>query len=193
MIKAIDIANFFIDLSNSLEEELMTNLKVNKLVYLAQAWSLVRLGKPLFCENIQAWQYGPVIPSVYNTFKVCGANNIENVFGEYNQKIFSPEELDLLIDILYQIIILLDSRIEDRSEKLEVLLDRQILIKRELSGHIADKLAYPAIVSHDIQTGNPRCAPVGKQKRREDAEQGSFARTIRTDDAVKFSSIDRET
>lgn len=102
MIKAIDIANFFIDLSNSLEEELMTNLKVNKLVYLAQAWSFVRLGKPLFCENIQAWQYGPVIPSVYNTFKVCGANNIENVFGEYNQKIFSPEELDLLIDIAIQ-------------------------------------------------------------------------------------------
>ena len=58
MIKAIDIANFFIDLSNSLEEELMTNLKVNKLVYLAQAWSLVRLGKPLFCENIQAVRTG---------------------------------------------------------------------------------------------------------------------------------------
>lgn len=102
MLRAIDIANFFIDLSNSFEEELMTNLKVNKLVYLAQAWSLVRLNKPFFTESIQAWQYGPVIPSVYNTFKVCGANNIESICGEYNQNIFTPDELDLLIDVAMQ-------------------------------------------------------------------------------------------
>ncbi len=102
MLKAIDVANFFIDLSSSMEEELMTNLKVNKLVYFAQAWSLVRLGRKLFDEDILAWTYGPVVQSVYSTFKPCGKNNIEHVYGDYSADAFSSEELELLMDVALQ-------------------------------------------------------------------------------------------
>lgn len=99
MLKAVDVANFFVDLSASMEEELMTNLKVNKLVYFAQAWSLVRLKRPLFEEDILAWPYGPVIKSVYDAFRPCGKNNIEHVFGCYSQDKFNDEELNLLVDV----------------------------------------------------------------------------------------------
>lgn len=102
MLRAIDIANFFIDLSASMEEELMTNLKVNKLVYFAQAWSLVRLGRKLFDEDILAWPYGPVVKSVYDTFKPCGKNNIEHVYGDYTADKFTSEELNLLMDVALQ-------------------------------------------------------------------------------------------
>lgn len=102
MLKAIDIANFFIKLANSFEEDLITNMKVNKLVYFTQAWSLVRLNKSLFEEDIQAWTYGPVIPSVYNAFKPCGKNNIEAVMGDYTPDKFTDDELELFMDVAMQ-------------------------------------------------------------------------------------------
>lgn len=52
MCRAIDVANFFIDLANSDPDDCMTNLRVNKLLYFAQAWSLVRRGKPLFPDEL---------------------------------------------------------------------------------------------------------------------------------------------
>jgi uncharacterized phage-associated protein len=44
-------------------------MKLQKLVYYAQAWSLVWDEKPLFSERIEAWAYGPVIPELYREHK----------------------------------------------------------------------------------------------------------------------------
>lgn len=99
MYTAIDIANFFIDLANSDKEGYITNMKVNKLVYFAQGWSLVRYGRRLFEEPIEAWLHGPVIPSVYQAFKQYGKNNIDAVCGEYDPDTFSADDLDLLADV----------------------------------------------------------------------------------------------
>lgn len=43
----------------------MTAMKLQKLVYYAQAWSLVWDEKPLFQEEIEAWANGPVVPELY--------------------------------------------------------------------------------------------------------------------------------
>jgi uncharacterized phage-associated protein len=43
----------------------MTAMKLQKLVYYAQAWSLVWDERPLFPEHIEAWANGPVIPGLY--------------------------------------------------------------------------------------------------------------------------------
>jgi uncharacterized phage-associated protein len=43
----------------------MTAMKLEKLVYYCQAWSLVWDERPLFGEEIQAWANGPVIPDLY--------------------------------------------------------------------------------------------------------------------------------
>ena len=51
-IRGIDVANFFIDIINSDEEGSVTNLQLNKIVFFAQAWSLVLKNKPLFEQNI---------------------------------------------------------------------------------------------------------------------------------------------
>lgn len=47
----------------------ITPLKLQKLLYYSQAWSLVFRGKPLFYENIEAWIHGPVVPPVYRHYK----------------------------------------------------------------------------------------------------------------------------
>jgi len=43
----------------------MTAMKLQKLAYYAQAWSLVWDEKPLFPERIEAWANGPVCPALY--------------------------------------------------------------------------------------------------------------------------------
>lgn len=100
MCKAIDVANFFIDMANNDPDDCMTNLRVNKLLYFAQAWSLVRIGKRLFDGQIQAWKYGPVVPEVYQAFKQYGRERIPSVSGEYSPDIFNSDELNLLLDVL---------------------------------------------------------------------------------------------
>ncbi len=40
-------------------------MKLEKLVYYAQAWSLVWDEKPVFNERIEAWAAGPVVPALY--------------------------------------------------------------------------------------------------------------------------------
>ena len=44
----------------------ITAMKLQKLVYYSQAWSLVWDDKPLFPEEIQAWANGPVVPVLYD-------------------------------------------------------------------------------------------------------------------------------
>ncbi len=43
----------------------MTTMKLQKLVYYCQAWSLVWDEEPLFDERIEAWANGPVVPDLY--------------------------------------------------------------------------------------------------------------------------------
>ncbi len=76
MYKAIDIARYIICFANE-KEIAITNLRLQKLLYYAQAWYLVNFGKPLFEEKIEAWQFGPVIPAVYDEFKSFGRHPIE--------------------------------------------------------------------------------------------------------------------
>jgi uncharacterized phage-associated protein len=47
----------------------ITAMKLQKLVYYSQAWSLVWDENPLFDEEIQAWANGPVVPSLYAAHK----------------------------------------------------------------------------------------------------------------------------
>ena len=44
----------------------MTAMKLQKLVYYSQAWSLVWDEAPLFDEPIEAWANGPVVRDLYN-------------------------------------------------------------------------------------------------------------------------------
>ena len=43
--------------------------QLQKLVYYCQAWALTWTGRPLFDEDIQAWEGGPVTPSVWRARK----------------------------------------------------------------------------------------------------------------------------
>jgi uncharacterized phage-associated protein len=54
------------------------NLKLQKLLYYSQGVYLVLHNKtPLFLEPIEAWDYGPVVPEVYRSYKSHGFDIIE--------------------------------------------------------------------------------------------------------------------
>lgn len=99
MLNSIDVANFFIDLAKSDPYNDMTNIRVNKMLFFAQGWSLVRRGKALFKEDLRAWTYGPVAPSVYYAFQPCGNQKIVDYSGKFDPEKFSAEEIDLLLDV----------------------------------------------------------------------------------------------
>lgn len=54
------------------------NLKLQKLLFYSQAVTLVKTGVELFTEEIQAWDYGPVVPVVYHKYKTNGDDYLES-------------------------------------------------------------------------------------------------------------------
>lgn len=73
MLKASDVASYFIQKSSEMSENDLTNLKLQKILFYSQAENLKETGYPLFSENIEAWKYGPVVPQIYDWLKGCGA------------------------------------------------------------------------------------------------------------------------
>ena len=99
-MKAIEIANFFINYNSYCVDETITNLKLNKLLYFAQGYSLSLYNKPLFNENIEAWQYGPVVANVYHKFKSSNKENIANTYGKFSYDIFGSDTIELLLAVI---------------------------------------------------------------------------------------------
>ncbi|MBP1614523.1 MAG: putative phage-associated protein [Bacteroidetes bacterium] len=56
--------------------ELISNLKLQKLLYYMQGFYLAYFHESLFDEEIEAWQYGPVVPVVYEHYKDNGSAGI---------------------------------------------------------------------------------------------------------------------
>lgn len=56
--------------------DIVTNLKLQKLLYYTQGFSLAINDKSLFSEPITKWQYGPVVVPVYFAYKDNGSNGI---------------------------------------------------------------------------------------------------------------------
>jgi len=78
-IPAVAVANYFV--TKAFEDSVpITLLQVVKLTYLAHGWHLGHThGKGLILEQVQAWKYGPVIPSVYVAFRENGDSPIKEL------------------------------------------------------------------------------------------------------------------
>lgn len=75
---ALAVANYLLDLADEQHQD-MQPLKLMKLVYISHGFMLSLLGRSALNERfdrVEAWRYGPVIPSVYHSFKIYGNNKI---------------------------------------------------------------------------------------------------------------------
>ena len=64
MATAFDVAQYILEKCGP-----MSAMKLQKLVYYAQAWSLVWDDAPLFSNRIEAWANGPVVRDLYATHR----------------------------------------------------------------------------------------------------------------------------
>ncbi|MGE7369757.1 Panacea domain-containing protein [Neorhizobium sp. NPDC001467] len=58
----------------------LSNLQLQKMLYLADMNFVGTFGERLINENFEAWDYGPVLPSLYHRVKAFGAKAVPNVF-----------------------------------------------------------------------------------------------------------------
>jgi len=101
MVSALDVTKLIIYLANKYGD-LITNLKLQKLLYYVQAWYLVNFDKrPLFYEEIEAWDFGPVVGEVYHKFKEFKHSPITlNIKEDVITKKFNKDSIDF-IDYIY--------------------------------------------------------------------------------------------
>lgn len=81
---AIAVANFFINKGIS-ERNLLSPMKVQKLVYIAHGWHLAITDEDLISDEIGAWPFGPVIGSIYKKFAKYSRKSIDQLAQEGGQ------------------------------------------------------------------------------------------------------------
>lgn len=94
MLNAQDVADFFLSPVEEEEGELISNLKLQKMLYYAQGYALAILGRPLFNDSIENWLHGPVVVSVYHTYKVYGNSPLP--LSHIEPEKYQPDELFIL-------------------------------------------------------------------------------------------------
>lgn len=73
MADPLNVARFLLDLAGrEPEPEPITQMRLHKLLYYVQGWSLAQRGRPMFAGRIEAWTHGPVVRELYPTFRDFG-------------------------------------------------------------------------------------------------------------------------
>lgn len=84
MTSVLDVAQYILK-----REGRMTAMKLQKLVYYAQAWGLVWDERPLFKEPIEAWANGPVVRALYDEHRgsfVVGPSDIGGTWSKLDEE-----------------------------------------------------------------------------------------------------------
>lgn len=91
-IQVFDVASYILE-----KMGIMTTMKLQKLVYYSQAWSLVWDEKRLFEEDVEAWANGPVVRDLFNYHR--GMYEISSIpIG--NPRLLNQEQQDTVDAVL---------------------------------------------------------------------------------------------
>ena len=94
--KAMNIAKYIINKCNNYLEPI-NNLQLQKILYYIQKAFLVEFGSPAFNDRIEAWQFGPVIPVVYNRY--CGFGS-EPILTKYTYMVINQSDIQFMDHII---------------------------------------------------------------------------------------------
>ena len=99
LVTAKNVAEYLLGLTNPDVGDIMSNLKLQKLVYYAQGYHLALFDKPLFDDYpIVAWEHGPVVESLYHDYKQFKSGAIE-IPKFIDESMFSDEQKGLLDEV----------------------------------------------------------------------------------------------
>lgn len=77
MPSATAVAQKFLELARE-EGKPLTNMQLQKLVFFAHGAHLAAYNQPLIFEHVKAWDFGPVIPELYERLREYGAGPVVN-------------------------------------------------------------------------------------------------------------------
>lgn len=97
--KALDVTQYIVKKCNKLKV-CINNLKLQKILYFVQAEFLVTKNQPCFDDEIQAWDFGPVVPSVYFRYKMFGSSNIPCVEKKDISNKISKQDKEMIDDVI---------------------------------------------------------------------------------------------
>lgn len=100
------VANQFLPLAR-VAGHAVTNMHLQKLVYIAHGWNLAIRNEPLTNDDPEAWDYGPVYPDLYRSLSRYGSNNVNDAikyvdympYPDVNQEVIADlnqEERDII-------------------------------------------------------------------------------------------------
>lgn len=90
-VSAKDVASYILQKMGT-----MTTMKLQKLLYYCQAWSLVWDEEPLFHEQIEAWANGPVVREVFDEHR--NMFNIDRTSGDPSK--LSEKQIDTIQSVI---------------------------------------------------------------------------------------------
>ena len=103
MADVIDVANYILEISREEspdgEYELISHMKLQKLIYFCQGYFLALHGRPLFSDPIEAWTHGPVCPKLYHLLKGYGSSPLTASIDP--ERIMLNEQEKQLIGMVY--------------------------------------------------------------------------------------------
>jgi len=98
--RAAVVANKFLSLAKQAGQTL-TPMQLLKLVYLAHGWTLGLYRRPLISDPIEAWKYGPVIPTLYNEIRSYRSDPVSQPILGFHDTLSSDE--DAVVQRIYDI------------------------------------------------------------------------------------------
>ncbi|WP_313960883.1 type II toxin-antitoxin system antitoxin SocA domain-containing protein [uncultured Parvimonas sp.] len=93
---ALEISKYIIDKCEK-DNYPISNLQLQKILYFVQRKFLKDFDFALFDDDIVAWQFGPVVPSVY--YQYCGFGSTE-ITMEYDNISICPEDKNIIYKIV---------------------------------------------------------------------------------------------
>jgi len=97
MANVFDVAKYILDKTGPI-----STMKLQKLCYYAQAWSLVWDDSPLFNEEFEAWANGPVCRELFNVHRgnfSLGVNEINwDAICDRELTVVQKETVDLVLE-----------------------------------------------------------------------------------------------
>ncbi|HYR74723.1 MAG TPA: type II toxin-antitoxin system antitoxin SocA domain-containing protein [Pyrinomonadaceae bacterium] len=78
----------------------LTNMQLQKLVYIAHGYALAILHKPLIKQSVEAWRYGPVVADLYHALRAYGAGKVTASINILPEEKLSETHLALLAEVV---------------------------------------------------------------------------------------------
>lgn len=98
MLTSKQVADYLLSRASLEDGDLISHLKLQKLVYYCQGFHLVMFDRPMFNAKIEAWEHGPVVRELWFQFNSLGSNSIPAP-EHLNRADYSQDELELMDEV----------------------------------------------------------------------------------------------